>query len=468
MKNKIAFLFVLLALGTSAFAQTPISSEDEDALYIKQIHDFSLTKSAAYAWLEGLCTRVGNRASGSANDIKAVRYAEQTLKSMGFDTVYLQSCQVPHWVRGEKEVVEVRANGKKIALNSLALGGSGASPKKGVQAEVIQVFSLGEVDSLGEKVRGKIIFFNRPMDRTQNSVFAAYGGGVDQRGAGPNRASKLGAVAVIVRSMTTEIDDFPHTGGTKFDADSLRIPALCISTRDAENLAKIIANNQSKQQKTEIFVKTTCQTLPKMESFNVVAELKGSTFPDEIIMVGGHLDSWDVGQGAHDDGAGCAHSISVLHTLKNLNYRPKRTLRVVLFANEEFGLAGGLKYAEIAKQKGEKHIAAIESDGGGHVPRGFTFDAEKEILNEKLKKIAKWENLLSPYGLTIGKGGSGADIGPLKPQQFLLGGLRPDSQRYFDFHHTQRDRFEGIHRRELELGAAAMTSLIYLFDKYGL
>jgi hypothetical protein len=215
-------------------------------------------------------------------------------------------------------------------------------------------------------------------------------------------------------------------------------------------------------------MKTNCQMLPEADSHNVIGEIKGSEFPNEVIVIGGHLDSWDPAQGAHDDGAGCVHSMEVLHTLKRVGYKPKRTIRCVLFMNEENGLKGGLKYAEEAKNSTEKHIFALESDAGGFTPRGFSFDAEQSVFPELFKKVTAWEDLLKPYGIEFSKGGSGADIGPMKPMKFLMAGLRPDSQRYFDFHHTPADKIEYVNRRELELGAASMTALVYLIDKYGL
>ncbi|MDG2448489.1 MAG: M20/M25/M40 family metallo-hydrolase, partial [Saprospiraceae bacterium] len=217
-----------------------------------------------------------------------------------------------------------------------------------------------------------------------------------------------------------------------------------------------------------LYIETHSEILSDKPSHNVVAEIKGSEFPDEIILVGGHLDSWDLAGGAHDDGAGCVHSMEVMNALKALNYTPKRTLRVVLFMNEENGLAGGREYARISKEKGEFHLAAMESDAGGFTPRGFSFDAEDEMFAGLYRQITALSPFLEPYNLHFSKGGSGADIGPLKNQKGLLIGFRPDSQRYFDFHHSAADNITAVNERELKLGAAAMTSLIYLIDKYGL
>ena len=352
-----------------------------------------------------------------------------------------------------------------IDLRVLSIGNAVGTGPKGVTGEVIEVKSLDDVDVLGDKVKGKIVFYNRPMDRKQINTFAAYGGAGDQRGVGPSRAAKYGAIAVIVRTLTTELDDRPHTGALRYDDKYPKIPAVCVSTNDAEKLSKALRTEGV----VKVFMRTTCEMLPDVESHNVIGEIRGSEFPNEIIVVGGHLDSWDPAQGAHDDGAGCVQSMDVLHLLKQIGYKPKRTIRCVLFMNEENGLRGGNKYAEeAAANKVEKHIFALESDDGGFSPRSFNFDAEPAVFTELFKKVSGWQSLMQPYGIDFSKGGSGADVGPLKPQKLLLAGLRPDSNRYFDFHHTEFDKIEAVNRRELELGAAAMASLIYLIDKYGL
>ena len=302
------------------------------------------------------------------------------------------------------------------------------------------------------------------MDPTQINTFWAYGGAVDQRVNGPAVAAEYGAIGAVVRSMTTAKDDYPHTGVTRYAEGGKQIPAVAISTNDADILQKLV-----KKQKVELYIETHCKMLETdKESFNVIAELRGRRNSDEIILVGGHLDSWDVGGGAHDDGSGCVHSMQVLQTLKNLRYRPNRTIRCVLFMNEENGLGGGLRYAEVSDSLDEFHMVAIESDAGGFTPRGFSCDAQEEIFPGLFRQLTKWEDILAPYHLSFKKGGSGADITPLKPQNGLLMGFRPDSQRYFDYHHTANDNIDAVNERELKLGAAAITSMVYLLDKYGL
>lgn len=451
MKNRLSLL--LLFLPFLGFAQ------QNDSINISNIYKASLTKSDCYENLRYLCKNIGPRLSGSDNADKAVKYFEEKMKSYGFDRVYLQELKVPVWRRLDQAKAEITTT--KTNVNICALGGSVATPSKGIKAEVIEVKNFEELEQLGEKnIKGKIVFFNRPMEPTHIETFHAYGGAVNQRGSGASKAAKYGAIACIVRSMNLRVDEFPHTGAMRYDSKFPRIPAAAIATRDADLLSAAI-----KKQSTQLFIKFNCDTLPDKVSYNVIGEIKGSTFPEQIITVGGHLDSWDLGEGAHDDGAGCVQSLEVLHLFQTLGIRPKHTLRAVMFMNEENGLRGGLKYAEEAKRLNEKHLAAIETDAGGFTPRGFDIDASASVVS----KIKSWEYLLKPYGLhEIDKGGSGADIGPLKAPNVSLIGYRPDSQRYFDVHHASTDIFEAINKRELELGAASIAALVYLIDQYGL
>jgi hypothetical protein len=298
----------------------------------------------------------------------------------------------------------------------------------------------------------------------QISTFSAYGGAADQRGNGPKVAAEKGAVAAVVRSLSTSQDDYPHTGATNLSETQKNIPSVALSTNDADLLS-----NALKLGPAELFIRTTCQMLDDVQSFNVIGEIKGSTYPNEIILVGGHLDSWDVGEGAHDDGSGCVHSMEVLYRLKKNNYKPLRTLRCVLFMNEENGLRGGKEYASVAIRNNEFHLAAIESDGGGSSPQTFGCSAGADgILDVHLAHMTTFMNLLEPYDIELKPGGGGADIGPLKPMAGVLMGLRPDNARYFDFDHSERDVLENVHPRELASGAAALTSLVFLIDQYGI
>jgi len=440
------------------------SQAQTDAKTIKNIYDNALTNGKAYEWLDYLSNEIGGRLSGSLNAQRAVEYTKVELEKLGLDKVWLQPVMVPKWVRGAPEHAYIEtSSGKTSNVNICALGGSVATPTSGVKAEVIEVKSIEELKELGRKqIEGKIVFFNRPMQANLINTFSAYGGCVDQRYAGAMEAGKYGAVGVVVRSMTLSMDDYPHTGSMSYGdlPVSQRIPSAAISTNDAEKLSAMLALDKE----LKFYFKQNCKQYADVESYNVIGEITGSEYPNEYIVVGGHLDSWDLGDGSHDDGAGCVQSMEVLRLLKNTGVKPKRSIRVVLFMNEENGLRGGKKYAEVAKQKGEKHIFALESDSGGFTPRGFSFDCSEAVMN----KVRGWKHLFKPYLIHYFEhGGSGADISPLKNDDIVLAGLHPDSQRYFDHHHAANDTFEHVNKRELELGAATMTALVYLFDKYG-
>lgn len=455
-------LIVFFTHPPLANAQT--ANPDADALFLDKIYDHALTDSRCYTWLEHLSLGIGHRISGSNAAAQAVDWTRSVLDTLGLDSVWLQPCMVPHWVRGKAERIQVVKSRRYGSFNlpALALGGSVAGNLK---AEVVEVKSLDELDQLGsEKLRGKIVFFNRPMEPTHIRTFEAYRWAVDQRVGGASRAAKYGAVAVLVRSMGLRLDDFPHTGSLRYDSAYAIIPAAAISTNAAERLSALLRE----EERVTVSVRMNCQTLPDVLSYNVIGEIRGAERPEDVIVIGGHLDSWDVGHGAHDDGAGCTQSMDVLRMLKSTAYRPRHTIRCVLFMNEENGLRGGKKYAEEAKRKNEFHLAAIESDAGGFTPRGFSFDGDESVFAAFYEKIISLEPLLKPYGLHFSKGGSGADIGPLRAMKGLLCGYAPDSQRYFDYHHTADDTFDKVNKRELELGTASMAALVYLLDKYGL
>jgi len=466
-KLSILFLFAILvvACNEKKETKTPLNeltaAEKVDAATIKKIFDTALLSGKSYEWLRDLTTNVGGRLSGSPEAALAVKWGERVMKEAGLDSVWLQPATVPHWVRGEKEVAYYISNGKKFDMAVCALGGSISTPKNGVSAEVIEVFSLKEAEALGTKAKGKIIFFNRPFDNTLINTFRAYGGCVDQRGSGAATVGKFGALAVIVRSMTNNIDNYPHTGTMRYGdiPKSEYIPAAAISTLAAENLSKSLKENPN----LKVYLKQSSKNLPKEKSFNVIGEIRGSENPEKVIVIGGHLDSWDLGDGAHDDGTGIVQSLEVLHIFKTNNIKPKNTIRVVFFMDEEQGGGGANAYANAVKTTKEIHVGGLESDAGGHTPRGFTIDANSANTN----LLKSWKKLLAPYGLhDINKGGSGADISPLKSEGVTLVGYRPDSQRYFDYHHAATDTFDKVNKRELELGSASMASMIYLMDKY--
>ncbi|AWI26732.1 M28 family peptidase [Flavobacterium pallidum] len=451
--------FILLGLYSCfGFCQ----STDEQQL--KDIYQQALTNSECYSWLDHLTNTIGGRLTGSANAQKAVDYTQSELQKLGLDRVYLQEVMVPHWERGAKETAYIEISKKKISVPVCALGMSVATPEKGILAEVIEVHSIKELETLGtEKIKGKIVFFNRPMENALIEPMEAYRGAGDQRGSGPREASKYGAIGVIVRSLSLRLDDFPHTGATRYGdiPKTQYIPGAAISTKGAELLSKSLKVNPH----LKFFLKQSCKKYEDVLSYNVIGEIKGTEHPEKIMVVGGHLDSWDLGTGAQDDGAGVVQSMEVLRLFKILNYKPKNTIRAVLFMNEENGVRGGNKYNEQAQANKENHIFALESDSGGFTPRGFTIDAD----DTSLAKIQGWKPLFEPYQLHLFmKGHSGSDVEPLKSDRIVKVGLKPDTQRYFDYHHAANDTFEAVNKRELELGAAAMASLMYLMDQYGI
>ena len=439
-------------------------TDKEKSKFINDIYNEALSNGKSYEWLEYLSNDIGHRLSGSVNAERAIKWGKEELSNIS-DKVWLQPVMVPKWVRGAPEYAHIESSpGKTISVPILALGGSISTPSIGINANVIEVKSFEELDEIGEeKIKGKIVFYNRPMDPTIINTFQAYGQTVNQRTQGAKYAAQYGAVGVIVRSMTTASDDFPHTGSMYYDDLPLnkRIPAAAISTNGADLLSSMLSLNKE----VKFYFRQNSKNFPDQLSHNVIAEVKGRKYPDQIIVVGGHLDSWDVGDGSHDDGAGIVQSMEVIRIFKSLGYKPNRTIRVVLFMNEENGLRGGNKYAEIAREKNENHFFALESDAGGFTPRGFSFDTSAE----EFELIEPWVKYFKDYALdNFFLGGSGADIGPLKDGRVILSGLRPDPQRYFDYHHAPSDTFDKINRRELELGAAAMTALVYLIDNHKL
>lgn len=460
--NKILTIAMLTVLSF-AFAKAQ-SQTTSDSTMMREIYNQNLTNSKSYEWLEHLSNNIGGRLSGSPQAQMAVDYTLSELKKIA-DTAYLQPVMVPRWTRGTPEIASFQSGkSKNVPVNVCALGGSVATPAVGIKAQVIEVNSLEELEELGKaSIQGKFVFYNRPMEATKIQTFEAYGGCVDQRYSGAAAAAEYGAVGVIVRSMNLRMDDFPHTGAMSYGDLPIDqyIPAAAISTNDAEKLHAALKNDSA----LNFFLQQDCKNHEEVQSYNVIGEIKGSQYPDEVIVVGGHLDSWDLGDGSHDDGAGVVQSMQVLETMKANGYKPKRTIRAVLFMNEENGLRGANAYADAVSSRNQKHIFALESDAGGFTPRGFGFDTTPL----QMQHIKSWESLFKPYLIHYFElGGSGADVGPLKNTGAVLAGLRPDSQRYFDYHHASNDTFDAVNKRELELGAATMTSLVYLFDKYGM
>jgi len=459
MKRSVLVIFLLCAvLLSNVFSQTPTAKPYQTEA--KDITSAGLRSCIAYKILEELSVGIGPRLSGSPNAAKAVEWGKKKMEELGFDNVHLEPAMVPHWVRGSvEEATIIPSSGNEIPVAMCALGGSIATPENGVTAEVVEVKSFEELHAFGEKAKGKIVFFNRPMDPTKFNTFEAYGGAVDQRGSGAVEAAKVGGVAAVVRSMSTRLDNVPHTGAMHYVDSIPKVPTAALSTLASNMLDSLLAVDPH----CKIRIKLSCETLPDVESANVVGELKGTEKPEEVIVVGGHMDSWDKGRGAHDDGAGVAQSIETLRLLKELGLKPKRTIRAVLFINEENGDRGGIAYAK-KDRPGEHHIAAIETDAGGFTPRGIGVSADSIAF----EKIARWSYLFDPIGGKITKGGGGTDISELGKKNVITMGLNVDSQRYFDYHHSDSDTIDKVNERELELGAITLAIMTYVLAQEGI
>ncbi|MDB5230680.1 MAG: peptidase [Chitinophagaceae bacterium] len=454
-------------LIASLFSPLLLQAQNNDSLFIRRIADNILNSRSAYNNLYQLTKTIGGRLAGSPQMVKAEKWGAAALKNAGANEVILQECMVPHWVRGGKDktvVYYTDASGKKQSkeLNILALGNSLGSGDKGVKAEIIEVRSFDELEQKKDLVKNKIIFYYGPFEETFVKTFQAYGKNSVYRGAGASRAAKYGAIGVLIRSMTHAMDNNPHTGAMTYNDSFPKIPAAAVGLRDVEWLDALL----NKRKPVTALLVTHGKFLPDTIGHNVIGVLKGTEKPGEVITIGGHLDSWDVNEGAHDDGTGVVGTIEVLRAFVAAGYQPKHTIHFVLFANEENGARGGRQYAEAAKQNNEKHIFALESDEGGFTPRGFSLTAPDEAWN----KINTWKYLFEPYGVyEWSKGGGGTDIGPLgRNLNTPMAGLQPDSQRYFDIHHAASDVFEAVNIREVKLGVINLAALIYLVDHYGL
>ncbi len=456
---------------TLFFMLGQVKAQNADSVFIKKMANEILTNGKAYDNLRDLTKKIGGRLAGSPQMVKAEQWGMNVMKESGAENAWMQQCMVPHWVRGGEDkataIYSVPAQGvkniqlTKKELDVVALGNSIGTGKNGLNADVVLINSFEDLETKKEQVKGKIVFYNYKFNPTFIRTFQSYGDANKYRGQGPSMAAKYGAVGVIVRSMSHSTDNNPHTGATRYDSAYAKIPAVAIGLKDADWLASNL-----EKQKIAVSFKTNGHFLPDTIGHNIIGELIGTQFPNEFITIGGHLDSWDNCEGAHDDGAGCVQTIEILRAFKALGYRPKHTIRFVLFANEENGLRGGMKYGEEAVAKKEKHILAMESDAGGFTPRALGFSGTEE----QFQKFLGWKELIAPYGCSeFTSGGGGADIGPLaRALKTPTASLSPDSQRYFDIHHARSDVFENVNKRELELGAVNMAALIYLVDKYGL
>ncbi len=460
MKNLIILTLIPILIIS---CETTVPYDQETADVITQFYGDALGERESYNLLRDLSKDIGQRLSGSEGAAKAVLWSKEIMEGYGFDSVFLQEVMVPHWERGTYEECFYYEGNKKINLSILGAGGTVSTPFEGVTAEVVEVKSLEEVDVLGrEGVEGKIVFYNKAFNQKYINIGTSYGETGFQRRLGAIKAAEYGAVASVFRSLSSSNDDYPHTGSMSYKegVDSIAHGGLGV-------LSSIKLSEKIKAEpKTKLTVRLSGKWFPDALSHNVIGEIKGSENPDNIILVGGHLDSWDVSEGAHDDGAGCVHSIGALRLFQKQGIKPKNTLRAVMFMNEENGLRGGTQYAENAIKNNEKHIVAIESDASAYIPRGFGFSGS----DEQLEKIQEWLKYFDKNTISyFSKGGGGADIGPLHRRTGTpMFGLSIDGQKYFEIHHTAKDVFEAVHPREMELGTASMASLVYLIDKYGL
>jgi carboxypeptidase Q len=452
-------IFLLAAFGRG-MAQTA-----GDSVLIRHLADTILTDGKTYSDLRVLTKGVGARLSGGAGYYKAEQWGQKALTDAKAENVRLQECMVPHWVRGGRDSAAFGGQTDKTGMDVLALGNSVGTGPAGINAPVVLINDFDELERRKDELKGKIVFYNYHFNPHFIETFQAYGDAVRYRAVGASRAAKYGAVAMLTRSMSASVDNNPHTGALIYLDSMPKIPAAAIGLRDADELAAAIQTSGGGNNPVWVWLRTNAMMLPDTLAHNVIGELKGTEFPDQYITVGGHLDSWDPAEGAMDDGAGCVQSIEVLRALKAIGYRPRHTIRVVLFANEENGGRGGEKYAEAAKANKETHLLGLESDAGGFTPRGFSLS----LTETQLVTIRPWLRLLQPYGVyEFNKGGGGSDVSPMGPVLgSVVGELRPDSQRYFDIHHSRADVLENVNKRELELGALNMAALIYLVDKYG-
>jgi carboxypeptidase Q len=454
MRSFLFGAFLFLFIGT-------VKSQS-DSVFIRKIADEIFQHSTAYNNLHALTKNIGPRLSGSPQTYTAEKWGQDALQRAGADRVYLQKAMIPHWVRGGKDQATLISGNNRQTLAVIALGNSVSTPAKGITAPMILIHDFDELEKRKSEIKGKIIFFNHPFDMNFVWMFNAYQEAVPYRVFGASRAAKYGAVGVLVRSMSSSTDNFPHTGAMIYNDSFPKIPALAVGLRDADKLVATAATQNS----LSLFISTNAHALADTVGYNVIGEWRGSEFPDQYITVGGHLDSWDPAEGASDDGTGCVHSIEVLRALKAAGYKPRHSIRVVLFTDEENGGRGALAYSSEAKTKNEKHIFALESDAGGFTPREFSFKGTEA----QMKTIRPLLPLFEPYGVTtFSMHGAGSDVDPLNDSTgILVAALIPDSQRYFDYHHAANDVFENVNKRELELGAINMAALIYLVDKYGL
>ncbi len=437
----------ILALVGFVFAL--MGAAEPDA--VARILDAGLRSDGAYRKLAWMCDRIGPRLSGSENLEKAVAWCAAEMRRDGLDNVRTEKVMVPHWVRGEASGRILTPAAHPMAI--LALGMSDGTKPEGLTAEVVEVRSFEELTAIGDRAKGRIVLFNKRI-YPNGGEDRGYGSAAKLRYDGAVAAAKAGAVGMLIRSLGTVDLRLPHTGAMAYKDGIPRIPAAAIAAEDAELIHRFLEAGET----VKVTFTLSCKTLPDAESANVIGEIRGSENPDEVVVIGGHLDSWDVGTGAHDDGAGCVISMEALRLIRSLGLKPKRTIRAVMFTNEENGLRGGKAYAETYRAQLGNHVAAIESDSGGARPLGFGISAgpgATAIVKRLAAPLARFD------ANDVREGGGGADIHPMAAAGVPQLGLRQDSTHYFDIHHTMADTLDKIDAHDLAMNATAMAVMAW-------
>lgn len=445
MKRRFLLGPLAMFLAASVPAQTLTDSYRTTA---SQIIDAALADQGGYEKLSYLCDRIGNRLGGSPALEKAIAWAAEQMKRDGLSNVVVQPVKVPHWVRGKESATIVEPMTRRLTI--LGLGDSAGTPKKGITAEVVPVSSFEDLQKRGRSVEGKIVLFNVPYE--------GYGRTVVFRHTGASRAAKLGAVATLVRSISPLAAQLAHTGALEYSADAPQIPAAAVTLEDAMLIQRLVdAGNR-----VSVHLEMEARTLPDADSANVIGEIPGKEKPEEIVVIGGHIDSWDVGAGAQDDGSGIITALEAAHILKQLGLQPRRTLRVVFWTNEENGVAGAKAYREWVGDKVKDHVAAIEMDGGAEKPTGFGFTGtgDTQHLMARVREIGKLLERID--AASIIPGGGGADISPLIRDGVPGLSLRTVGTHYFDWHHSRADTLDKVKPEELRLNIAAMAVMAYV------
>jgi len=457
----VGWALLIAPAGNAAAPRSQDGAGRRQAL--DRLRDAGLAGEKAFELLERI-TSVGPRLTGSPEAAAAVGLSAALMKEMGFANVHAEPVEVGRWVRGDVAAADIAPSGgrQRVPLSVCALGGSVGTPDRGVTAPVVEVMSLDELNVPGRPFEGKIVFFNRPMDRRLTDPFSAYGRAADQRVAGASAAARRGAAAVLVRSLTFREDRHPHTGMLRYEPGAPKVPAAAIGTSDADVLSALL----KKEKDLRVSLRLNCRDLGRVASANVVGEVTGGELPGEVILLGGHLDSWDLGVGAHDDGAGCAAALEALRLIADLGLRPRRTVRVVLFMDEEFGGTGGRAYARAPQRKGERHLLAAESDRGGYMPVALAVGGRESKARDK---VAAYEDFFRQLGVSaIGPGGGGVDVAPLVEQGTAPASVILNAQAYFDVHHSALDVVASVHPRELEFQAVILAALAYILAQEGI